>query len=93
MLLGAVLRRCFIAGFVLLACAHLLLTQESSFAMKSVTAAAITVAIGFGGYAKKSLDLTGISFCYKLFDSIGFLVIHWFHTTERPAFAEMVFGF
>lgn len=46
-------------GFVALACAHLLLTQDSSFAMKSVTAAAITVAIGFGGYAKKSLDLTG----------------------------------
>ena len=57
--LGALLRRLFTVCFVLVACAHLLLTQDSAFAMKTVTAAAITVAIGFGGYAKKSLDLTG----------------------------------
>ena len=57
--MGALLRRLFMVGFVLVACAHLLLTQDSSFPMKTITAAAITVAIGFGGYAKKSLDLTG----------------------------------
>lgn len=52
-------RRVVVSGFLLLTCAHLLFTQGSSISNRLITASAVTTFLAWGGYAKKSLDLTG----------------------------------
>jgi hypothetical protein len=61
MVLGAVMRRTVVTGFILLMCLHLLLTQNANIPARMVTATAITVALAWGGYAKQSLDISGVS--------------------------------
>lgn len=51
--------RVVVSGFLLLTCAHLLFTQGSSINNRLITASVVTMFLAWGGYAKKSLDLTG----------------------------------
>eukprot|EP00892_Ulva_mutabilis_P009590 jgi/Ulvmu1/7002/UM033_0060.1 len=52
-------RRGMVSGLLLLTCAHMLFTQGCTISNRLITASAVTVFLAWGGYAKKSLDLTG----------------------------------
>lgn len=56
-------RRAVVSGFLLLTCAHLLFTQGCNVSNRLITASAVTTFLAWGGYAKKSLDLTGEQYC------------------------------
>lgn len=52
-------RRVIVSGLLLVTCAHLLFTQACTISNRLITASAVTTFLAWGGYAKKSLDLTG----------------------------------